>query len=139
MRHTPIGQHSTRSAWETTRADRAHSAHTVSVLVPALLELVSAMLGLGLLIALMRWTFGTGKGGPAPRVEDPDDPTGFGLLEEVSVVPTATAAEVLRSRLGAQGIRATVSRAEGGGYRLLVFPDDAVPARVVLSRGALGN
>jgi hypothetical protein len=90
----------------------------------------------GLLLAL-RWTFGTGRNQPAPPVADPDDPTGFGLLEEVSVVPTEAAAEVLRSRLLAAGIRATVARAQGGGYRLLVFRDDLVPARVVLSRNAL--
>ncbi len=39
------------------------------------------------------------------------------------------------------GIRATVRRADdppgAGAYRILVFPDDLKPARVVLSRGAL--
>ncbi len=90
----------------------------------------------GMVLAL-RWTFGTGRGLPAPRVTDPDDPTGFGLLEEVSRVPTDSAAEVLRSRLGAAGIRATVGALDGRGYRLLVFRDDLVNARVVLSRGAL--
>jgi len=95
-------------------------------------------LGLMALMALaLRWTWGTGKSVPTARLADPDDPTNFGLLEEVSRVPSATAAEVLRSRLRAAGIRSTVSPAEGGGYRLLVFPDDLVPAKVVLSRGAL--
>ena len=48
-------------------------------------------------------------------------------------MPTQTAAEVLRSRLGRAGIRATIGRADGG-YRLLVFADDLVPAKLVLSQ-----
>ena len=91
---------------------------------------------MGVLLVALRWTFGTGKDKPAPRIPDPDDPTGDGLLEEVSRVPTESAAQVLRTRLRGAGIRATIGRA-GGGYRLLVFRDDLVNARVVLSRGAL--
>jgi hypothetical protein len=100
------------------------------------------------IMLLMRWTFGTGKTFPTARLHDPDDPGAFGLLEEVSRVPGAAAAEVLRGRLAAAGIRATVSRDGGAGgaggavgssrpYRILVFPDDLKAARVVLSRGAL--
>jgi pimeloyl-ACP methyl ester carboxylesterase len=70
-------------------------------------------------------------------VLEPDDPDAFGLLEEVSRVPGAVAAEVLRGRLAAAGIRATLSR-DGPTYRILVFPDDLKAARVVLSRGSLG-
>lgn len=84
----------------------------------------------GMMLAL-RWTFGTGRNQPAPHVPDPDDPTGDGLLDEVSRVPTEPAAQVLRSRLAAAGIRATVGRINGG-YRLLVFRDDMVNARLVL-------
>ncbi len=89
-----------------------------------------------LLVLLLRWTFGTGRNQPGPRVHDPDDPTGDGLLTEVSRVPTAPAADVLRGRLRQAGIRATIAR-DGPVYRLLVFPADVVDARVVLSRGAL--
>jgi hypothetical protein len=93
------------------------------------------------ILLLLRWTFGQDKNVPSARLDDPDDPTGLGLLEEVSRVTGATAAEVLRGRLAAAGIRATVSRADGaasgGAYRILVFPDDLKAARVVLSRGAL--
>jgi hypothetical protein len=84
----------------------------------------------------LRWTWGTSRNQPGPRIPDPDDPTGDGLLEEVSRVPTEPAAQVLRDRLLGAGIRATVGRTEGG-YRLLVFRDDLVSARIVLSRGAL--
>lgn len=95
--------------------------------------------GLIMMVALafaLRWTFGTGKELPGPRVVDPDDPTGDGLLEEVSRVPTEPAAQVLRSRLLKNGIRATVGTLDGS-YRLLVFRDDLVTAKLVLSRGAL--
>ena len=40
------------------------------------------------------------------------------------------------SRLVRAGIRATIGRVDGG-YRLLVFRDDLVDARLVLSRNAL--
>ncbi len=89
----------------------------------------------GLAFAL-RWTWGTGKELPGLRVIDPDDPTGDGLLEEVSRVPTEPAAQILRTRLQANGIRATVGRLDGA-YRLLVFRDDLVNAKLVLSRSAL--
>jgi hypothetical protein len=91
---------------------------------------------MAVLVLLLRWTYGTGRDLPGPRIPDPDDPTGDGLLEEVSRVPTEPAAQVLRDRLRGAGIRATVAPAAGG-YRLLVFRDDLVDARVVLSRGAL--
>lgn len=98
---------------------------------------MSPLLGLlviGLLALALRWTFGTGRNQPGPRIPDPDDPTGDGLLAEVSRVPTDPAAQVLRARLAAAGIRATVGRAEDG-YRLLVFPADLKDAKVVLSGG----
>jgi hypothetical protein len=99
--------------------------------------LLGAVLMLAILLIMLRWTFGTGRDRPAPYVPDPADPTGDGLLTEVSRVPTEAAAHVLRARLAAAGIRATVGRADSG-FRLLVFPADLVDARVVVSRGALG-
>jgi hypothetical protein len=99
--------------------------------------LFGPLLMLGGLVLGLRWTFGTGPSLPAPRIPDPADPTGDGLLEEVSRVPTEAAAQVLRARLGAAGIRATIGGSDAGGYRLLVFADDLANARVVLSKGAL--
>jgi hypothetical protein len=95
--------------------------------------ILGAVVMLGILLIALRWTFGTGRDQPAPHVPDPDDPTGDGLLTEVSRVPTEAAAQVLRSRLAAAGIRATVGRADSA-YRLLVFPADVVNARVVVRR-----
>jgi hypothetical protein len=107
------------------------------VYVPSLLVLLGAVLMMGVLVLALRWTFGTGQSLPAPSVADPDDPTADGLLQEVSRVPTEAAAQVLRARLRAAGIRCTLSAGSSGGYRLLVFPKDLVNARIVLSRGAV--
>jgi hypothetical protein len=98
---------------------------------------IGGLLMMGGLFLALRWTFGTSRNQLHPRIADPDDPIGDGLLEEVSTVPTESAAQVLRSRLEDAGIRATIGRAHGG-YRLLVFRDDLLDAKVVLSRGALG-
>ncbi len=86
---------------------------------------------MGAMMLLLRWTFGTSRNQPGPRIADPDDPTGDGLLEEVSLVPTETAAQILRARLVRAGIRSTIGRTDTG-YRLLVFPADLVPAKIIL-------
>jgi hypothetical protein len=93
--------------------------------------ILGAVLMLGIVLLALRWTFGTGRDQPSPHVPDPDDPTGDGLLTEVSRVPTEAAAQVLRARLAGAGIRATIGRADGT-YRLLVFPADVVDAKVVV-------
>ncbi len=102
---------------------------------PSLVEYGGAALVLVLMAFLLRWTFGTQNARRIPS-DNPDDPMGSGLLEEVTRVPSETAAGLLRRRLAGQGIRATVARAEPQGYRLLVFPADLVDAKVVLSRHA---
>jgi hypothetical protein len=103
--------------------------------------LFGGLLLMVVIILALRWTWGTGKSLPAARLADPDDPTGLGLLVEASRVVDPTAAAVLQARLTRAGIRATVRRdddpAGAGAYRILVFPDDLKPAKVVLSRGAL--
>ena len=103
--------------------------------------LFGGLLLMGVIVLALRWTWGTGKNLPGVRVADPDDPTGLGLLVEAARVPDPTAAAILRNRLARAGIRATVRRADEPAtpraYRILVFPDDLVPAKVVLSRGAL--
>ncbi|OZM81888.1 hypothetical protein [Pseudonocardia sp. MH-G8] len=101
-----------------------------------LTALIGGVLMMALLLIALRWTFGTGRDQPAPHLPDPDDPTGDGLLVEVSRVPTEAAAQVLRSRLADAGIRATVGRS-GSGYRLLVFRADRAGALVVVSGNAL--
>jgi|tagenome__1003787_1003787.scaffolds.fasta_scaffold19880324_2 hypothetical protein len=102
-----------------------------------LLLLIGAPAMLGLLALGLRLTFGTGRNQPGPRIPDPDDPTGDGLLEEAGRVTTQPAAQELRGRLSAAGIRSTLAR-DGGGYRLLVFRDDLVNAKLVLSQDGPG-
>jgi hypothetical protein len=102
--------------------------------------LFGGLLLMGVIILALRWTWGSGPSLPTAQLPDPDDPTGSGLLVEASRVPDPTAAEVLRGRLAAAGIRATVRRDDDPAgarvYRILVFPDDLTAAKVVLSRGA---
>jgi hypothetical protein len=57
-----------------------------------------------------------------------------GLLETVAVVPTREAAEILAARLARERVRTTVARSEQG-WKLLVFPEQADDARVVLHMG----
>lgn len=93
-----------------------------------------AMVVLGLLGLGLRWTFGTTRTMAGPNSGGQGD----GLLSEVSVVPSADAATVLRQRLADAGVRATVSHRGGGGYAVLVFPADTADAHAVLSRNSLG-
>lgn len=100
--------------------------------------LFGGLLLMGVIVLALRWTWGADRKIPEARLADPDDSTGLGLLVEASRVVDPTAAEVLRGRLARAGIRATVRRADeppSRAYRILVFPDDLKPARVVLGRG----
>ncbi len=91
-----------------------------------------ALLLLIVLGGLLRWTYGTQND---HRVPDRDPDGDYGLLREVAAVPTAETAAVLRRRLADEGIRATVNPAGGNqGYRILVFAQDEIDARLVLAR-----
>jgi hypothetical protein len=95
---------------------------------PRFLGLFGGIVLVGVLLLLLRWTWGTGRN---LRIPDPNDPVGDGLLAEVARAPTEAAAQVLRSRLTTAGIRATIGR-DGGSYRIMVFGDDAGNAKLVL-------
>jgi hypothetical protein len=93
-----------------------------------------ALLAVLVLGGLLWWTFGDSRSMPAPNNRSGD---GYGLLVEVARLPSAQAADVLRRRLAAAGVKATVSPGAGGdGHALLVFPADEADARTVLARGA---
>lgn len=96
--------------------------------LPRLLATFGGLAVMGLFALLLRWTWGTGR---EQRLPDPDDPTGDGLLAEVTRTPTEAAALALRSRLAAAGIRATIGR-DPAGYRLMVFVDEVGQAKLVL-------
>jgi hypothetical protein len=95
---------------------------------PRIISLLGGLVLMGLLTLGLRWTFGTGR---SLRIPDPNDPVGDGLLAEVARAPTEAAAQVLRSRLIAAGIRATIGR-EGRSFRLMVFEDDVGQAKLIL-------
>ncbi|HEY2765208.1 MAG TPA: hypothetical protein VGJ13_14555 [Pseudonocardiaceae bacterium] len=97
------------------------------VVGPLLALLLVALLG-----GMLRWTYGTHTQHVAPPPEHDDGD--LGLLREVAVVPNAEAADVLRRRLAADGIRATVRpTTDRIGRSILVFAEDEVDARVVLA------
>lgn len=95
-----------------------------------------ALLVVGLLGGLLRWTYGTHKQHVTPYSEISVAGDGdLGLLREVAVVADTQTADVLRRRLAADGIRATVRPTEdGAGRRILVFAEDESDARVVLAK-----
>ncbi len=91
---------------------------------------VVAFAVVGLLALLLRWTFrrGTSLVAPRPKAGAPDD---YGLLVAVASPPSFAEAELIRARLAAQGIRATLAPTTEG-PRVLVFPDEARTARALL-------
>jgi hypothetical protein len=91
-----------------------------------------ALLLVGLLGGFLRWTYGTHHQHVAPPSESDDGD--LGLLREVAVVADAETADVLRRRLAAGGIRATVRpTTDHVGRSILVFAKDELDARVVLT------
>ena len=92
-----------------------------------------ALLLVGLLGGMLRWTYGTHRQHVAPHSDS--DAEDLGLLREVAVVPTVEAAEVLRRLLAVDDIRATVRpTADNAGQRILVFAEDESDAKVVLTK-----
>lgn len=91
-----------------------------------------ALVGLGVLILLLRWTFRRGSSvvAAAPRPGPPDE---YGLLVPVAGPGSYVEAELLRRQLEDAGIRATVAQTLDG-PRLMVFPADEPRAREVLGQ-----
>jgi hypothetical protein len=98
--------------------------------MPVWSGVVGAAVMLAVLAVALRATFGTSRD---LQVPDPADPTVHGLLVEVGRASTEMAATALRRRLAEGGVRGTVVPHPDGGYRLLVFPQDEVAARALLS------
>ena len=91
-----------------------------------------ALLLVAVLSGMLRWTYGTHNQHVAPPPEHDDGD--LGLLREVAVVASVEAADLLRRRLAADGIRATVRpTTDRIGRSILVFAKDEVDARVVLA------
>lgn len=95
---------------------------------------IVGLAGLVVIILLMRWTFGRGRS-LIERRSPAGDPTDYGLLETVASPATFAEAELLRRRLLAHDIRATLAPTTEG-PRVMVFGRDAAIARTVLATGA---
>jgi hypothetical protein len=89
-----------------------------------------ALLAFGILVLLLRWAFARGSSVVAapPRTGRPEE---YGLLVPVATPGSYVEGEVLRRRLVAAGLRATLAQTVEG-PRVLVFPDDEARARQVL-------
>jgi hypothetical protein len=85
---------------------------------------LTVLLVVGVLAAVLRWTYGSARAAPPVR-RDGD----FGLLREVTVVPSQGEANALRALLGDAGIRSTCVRAPDGGTAVMVFEGDLEKAR----------
>jgi hypothetical protein len=92
---------------------------------------IMAFAAVGVLIALLRWTFRRGRSVVArpPRAGGPTD---YGLLVAVAEPGSFAEAELVRRRLLGHGIRATLAPTTDG-PRVLVFPAEEPAARALLS------
>jgi hypothetical protein len=91
-----------------------------------------AFLAVGLLAMLLRWTFRRGSSvvERRPRRGPASD---YGLLVAVAEPPTFAEAELIRARLVAQGVRATLAPTTEG-PRVMVFGEEASVARALLRK-----
>jgi hypothetical protein len=96
-----------------------------SVLAPVL-----ALGAVGVLALLLRWAFAHGSSlvERSPRRGSEHE---YGVLVPVAAPPTFVEAELVRRRLADAGLRATLAPTTEG-PRVLVFPEDADMARVLL-------
>jgi hypothetical protein len=84
----------------------------------------------GVLILLLRWTFGHGHS-LVERRSVAGSPEEYGLLVRVAEPPTFVEAEMIRRRLEDAGLRATLAPTTEG-PAVMVFPEDLKAAKVVL-------
>ncbi len=91
---------------------------------------IAALAVVLVLVLLLRWTFSRG-GSVVERRASPGGEQDYGLLTAVAAPATFVEAELLRRRLLAHGIRATLAPTTTG-PRVMVFPVDADIAQEVL-------
>ncbi len=92
---------------------------------------IMAFAAVGVLIALLRWTFRRGRSVVA-RTPRAGEPTDYGLLVAVAEPGSFAEAELVRRRLLGHRIRATLAPTTDG-PRVLVFPEEESAARALLS------
>jgi len=89
-----------------------------------------AILVVGGLALVLRWTFGTSR--PVPDLAPPGPDADFGLLSEVTTVPTRGEGNAVRAVLSDAGIRSTMTVGRDGRARVLVFTAELDRARGVV-------
>jgi hypothetical protein len=89
---------------------------------------IVALVVLGLLVVLLRWTFR--RGGSLVTARGRADQ--YGLLTAVASPPDFATGEILRRRLEEQGIRANLATTLDG-PRIMVFPRDVDRAHEVIA------
>lgn len=99
----------------------------------ALALMLGSFAVVGVLILLLRWTYGTGKSLVArtPRTGGPDE---YGLLIPVAAPADTAEAERLVALLTAAGVTHTLVPTSEG-LRLMVWPADERAAREALGQG----
>ncbi len=92
-----------------------------------------AFFAMGLIILLLRWTFGRGQllMPPAPKRGNPNE---YGLLVPIAHPTNFVEGELLRRTLEAEGIRSNLA-VTNLGPRVMVFPEDAERAKELLKQG----
>lgn len=93
---------------------------------------IMAFLVIGLLILLLRWTFGRGSS-VVEQPPRPGSPKEYGLLSAVAAPGSLIEAEIIKQHLEAGEIQATVA-VTNDGPRVMVWPKDEARARKALSR-----
>jgi len=93
--------------------------------------LFTALLAVGVLLATMRWVFGTSRPGAGLSNRGPN--ADLGLLRPVlSSVPRREAQQA-KNLLSSKGIRCSLSWVDRDRYDLLVFAEDLESARQLLN------
>ncbi len=91
-----------------------------------------ALVGIGILVLLLRWTFSRGHSvvasAPTPGTSDE-----YGMLVPVAEPGSYIEGEILRRTLEAAGLRANLAQTLDG-PRVMVWPEDVERARAVLRR-----
>ena len=93
---------------------------------------IVALGGIAVLALILRWGFSRG-GSVVERPARTGTPEEYGLLLPVAVPPTYAEGEILRRRLEAAGVRATLA-ATSDGPRVMVWPGDESRAKAALAK-----
>lgn len=89
-----------------------------------------ALFALGVLVLVLRWAFGRGNS-VVERPPMSGNPDQYGLLDSIASPGTYIEAEILRQRLEAKGIKATVAMTNDG-PRVMVWPEDRTRAETIV-------